>query len=64
MWIPMLRKKQENTPKNAKKQPTTENQKDTKSGFFKENVGYPVWTCRDPISMILATRLSLILGTR
>jgi len=30
MWIPMLRKKQESTPKNAKKQPATENQKDTK----------------------------------
>jgi len=24
--------------------------------FFKENVRYPVWTCRDPISLILGTR--------
>jgi len=32
--------------------------------FFKENVRYPVWTCRDPISLILGTRFSLILGTR
>ena len=32
-------------------------------GFFKENVRYPVWTCRDPISLILGTRFSLILGT-
>ena len=23
--------------------------------FFKENVRYPVWTCRDPISLILGT---------
>ena len=30
-------------------------------GFFKEN---PVWTRRDPISLILGTRFSLILGTR
>jgi len=36
------------------------------AGFFKENVRYPVWTCRDPISLILGTRwwFSLILGTR
>jgi len=32
--------------------------------FFKENVRYPVWTCRDPISLILRTRFFLILGTR
>jgi len=32
--------------------------------FFKENVRYPVWTCQDPISLILETRFSLILGTR
>jgi len=32
-------------------------------GFFKENVRHPVWTCRDPISLILGTRFS-ILGTR
>jgi len=25
---------------------------------------YPVWTCRHPISLILRTRFSLILGTR
>jgi len=24
--------------------------------FLKENVRYPVWTCRDPISLILGTR--------
>ena len=36
-----------------------------KPGFFyKENVMYPVCTCRDPISLILGTRFSLILGTR
>jgi len=33
-------------------------------GFFKENVGYPVRTCRDPISLFLGTRFSVILGTR
>jgi len=33
------------------------------TGFFKENIKYPVWTCRDPISLILGTRLSMILGT-
>ena len=32
--------------------------------FFKENVRYPIWTCRDPISLILGTRFSLILETR
>jgi len=32
--------------------------------FFKENVRYPVWIFRDPISLILGTRFSLILGTR
>jgi len=32
--------------------------------FFKENVRYPVWTCRDPISLILGIRFSLILRTR
>jgi len=31
---------------------------------FKENVRFPVWTCRDAISLILGTRFSLILGTR
>jgi len=25
--------------------------------FFKENFRYPVWTCRDPISLILGTRI-------
>jgi len=35
----------------------------TSSGFFKENVRYPVWICRDPISLILGTRFSLILRT-
>jgi len=34
------------------------------TGFFKENIRYPVWTCRDPISLILGTRFSMILGTR
>jgi len=32
--------------------------------FFKENFRYPVWTCRDPISLIVGSRFSLILGTR
>jgi len=32
--------------------------------FFKENVRYPMWTCRDPISLIIGTWFSLILGTR
>jgi len=32
--------------------------------FFKENVRYPVWICRDPISLILQNRFSLILATR
>jgi len=32
--------------------------------FFKENVRYPIWTCTDPISLILGTRFSLILETR
>ena len=32
--------------------------------FLKENVRSPVWTCRDPISLILGTRFFLILGTR
>ena len=31
--------------------------------FLKKNVRYPVWTCRDPISLNLGTRFS-ILGTR
>jgi len=31
--------------------------------FFKENVRYPVWTCRDPISLLLGTRFFPILGT-
>jgi len=26
------------------------------SAFFKENVRYLEWTCRDPISLILGTR--------
>jgi len=34
----------------------------TYSGFFKENVRHPVWTCRDPISLIPGTRFP-ILGT-
>jgi len=34
----------------------------TKVVFVEENVRYPVWTCRDPISLILGTRFS-ILGT-
>ena len=32
--------------------------------IFKENVRCPIWTCRDPISLILGTWFSLILGTR
>jgi len=32
--------------------------------FFKENVRYPVWNCRDPISLIPGTRISLILRTQ
>jgi len=32
--------------------------------FFKENIRYPVWVCRDPIFLILGTRFSLIPGTR
>ena len=28
-------------------------------GFFQENVKQPVWTCRDPISLILGTRAGL-----
>ena len=24
--------------------------------YFEKNVRYPVWTCRDPISLILGTR--------
>ena len=32
--------------------------------FFKKNIRYPIWTCRGPISLILGTRFSLILGTR
>ena len=31
--------------------------------FFKENIRYPVWICKDPIFLILGTRFS-ILGTR
>jgi len=38
MWMSILAKKNENTPKRAKKK--------TYSGFFKENAWYPVWTCR------------------
>jgi len=34
----------------------------TTSSFFKEYDKYPVWTCRDPISLNLGTRFSLILG--
>jgi len=33
-------------------------------GFFEENVRNPVWICREPISLILGARFSLILGTR
>jgi len=32
-------------------------------GFFEENVKYPVWTYRDPISLILGTRFFLVRGT-
>ena len=32
--------------------------------FLKENVRHPVWTCRDPLSLIVGTRFSLILRTR
>ena len=32
--------------------------------FAKGNVRYPVWTCTVPISLILRTRFSMILGTR
>jgi len=38
---------------------TTQDQVDDNaydSVFFKENVRYPVWTCWDPISLILGTR--------
>ena len=31
--------------------------------FIKKNVRYPVWTCRDPISLILGIRFT-ILGTQ
>jgi len=34
------------------------------SFFLKENVRFLVWTCRDPISLILGTRFSLILRAR
>jgi len=34
------------------------------SGFFKENFRFPVRICRDPISLVLVTRFSLILGMR
>jgi len=30
--------------------------------LFEENFRYPVWTCRDPISLIVRTRCFLILG--
>jgi len=33
------------------------------TGFFKENVRYPISISRDPISLILGTRFE-ILGTR
>ena len=36
----------------------------SKPGFFKEDYRYLMWTCRDPIFLILGTRFSLILGTR
>jgi len=32
-------------------------------GFFKENVRYPVWICRDPICLILGIRFEM-LGTQ
>jgi len=28
-------------------------------GFLKENIRYHVWTCRDPICLILETRFSI-----
>jgi len=28
--------------------------------FFKGNIRYPVWTCRDPISLILGTKFSIL----
>jgi len=31
----------------------------TSRAFFKENVRYPVWTCRDLISLIPETRFSI-----
>jgi len=34
------------------------------SFFFKEHIWYPVWICRDLISLILATLLPLIQGMR
>ena len=34
------------------------------SFFCKEDVRYLVWTCRNPISLILRTRFSPVLGTR
>jgi len=30
------------------------------AGFFKENVRYPIWTCRVLISLILGTRFSIL----
>jgi len=39
-------------------------QKKAKPVFFEENVRNSVWICRDPISLILGIRFSLILGTR
>jgi len=32
--------------------------------FFKKNGRYSIWTCRDPISLIMGTRFSPNLGTR
>jgi len=32
--------------------------------FGKENIRYPLWTFREPISLILGTWFSLILETR
>jgi len=43
--------------------PSKKHSKKSKTGFFKENVRNPVWICRDPVSLILGIRFSLILGT-
>jgi len=34
--------------------------RDSKSVFLKEIVKYPVWTCKDPVSLILRIRFSIL----